>query len=64
MTKPKPMGRPPLRPEKKKVRLHISVAPDIAAAALGYCKGASRYFEHAVWALELIKRGEQHADAE
>lgn len=41
----RPMGRPPLPPGAKKVRLHISVEPSVADAAKRWKWGISDYFE-------------------
>jgi len=40
----KPMGRPVLPPDKKKVRLHISVDPKVAEMALENPVGISEFF--------------------
>jgi hypothetical protein len=42
---PKPMGRPRLAVELKKVRVHVSLPPELAAVALAYEGGPSAFFE-------------------
>jgi len=41
----KRMGRPPLPEDEKKVRLHISVHPQLAEAAKAWPYGISDFFE-------------------
>ena len=51
----KRMGRPPLPEDEKKVRLHISVSPQIAAAAKKWKRGVSDYFETSDFMKDIIE---------